>query len=75
MINLIKDLFHKKKTDFAALLREGAVIIDVRTANEYQGGHIRGSRNIPLDAISSKLPEIKKPVSYTHLTLPTILRV
>ena len=60
MINLIKNLFHKEKTDIAALLKQGAVIIDVRSVNEYQGGHIRGSRNIPLDAISSRISEIKK---------------
>jgi rhodanese-related sulfurtransferase len=60
MINLIKNLFNRKKTDFASLVKEGAVIIDVRSVSEYQGGHIKGSRNIPLDTIQTKLPEIKK---------------
>ena len=34
----------------------GAVLLDVRTSEEYRGGHIPGSRNIPLqniDKISS----------------------
>ncbi len=44
---------------------KGAVIIDVRTVGEFQNGHIKGSKNIPLDTISSKVSEIKqldKPV-------------
>lgn len=32
---------------------EGAVLLDVRTAEEYRGGHIDGSINIPLDRINS----------------------
>ncbi len=39
---------------------KGAVIIDVRTPGEFQGGHIKGSKNIPLNMISSKINEIKK---------------
>ena len=32
---------------------DGAVLIDVRTAEEYRDGHIDGSVNIPFDRISS----------------------
>lgn len=34
----------------------GAVLLDVRTAEEYKGGHIPGSKNIPLDALE-RVPE------------------
>ena len=39
---------------------KGAVIIDVRTVGEYREGHIKGSKNIPLDMIFSKVNEIKR---------------
>lgn len=42
------------------LLANNAVIIDVRTPAEFQGGHVAGSKNIPLQTIQSKVGEIKK---------------
>lgn len=35
-------------------------IIDVRTPGEYQGGHAPGSRNIPLDQLEVRLPELDR---------------
>lgn len=35
------------------LIEQNAVVIDVRTADEYTTGHIEGSINIPVDNISS----------------------
>ncbi|MBI1341931.1 MAG: rhodanese-like domain-containing protein [Terrimonas sp.] len=46
--------------DFAALTSRGAQIIDVRTESEYKSGHIRGSLNIPLNTLQSKLSKLKK---------------
>ena len=46
-------------------LRRGAVIIDVRTAHEFDQGKIKGSINIPVDRIDINLERIrqmKKPV-------------
>jgi phage shock protein E len=39
---------------------QGAIIVDVRSKAEYQGGHIKGSKNIPLPGINLKLKELKK---------------
>lgn len=47
------------------MLANGAVIIDVRTPQEFQGGNVKGSKNIPLDRIESEAKKIKamnKPV-------------
>ena len=40
-------------------LENGAVVIDVRTIEEFQEGHVQGSKNIPLNTIGSHLDEIK----------------
>lgn len=49
-----------KSESVAEFIEKGAIIIDVRTPGEFQGGHIKGSKNIPLNTISSKINEIKK---------------
>ena len=49
-----------KSESITNFTEKGAVIIDVRTVGEYKEGHIKGSKNIPLDTISSKIEEIKK---------------
>ncbi len=54
-------LFGKKtKVDFGELIQKGALIIDVRTQGEFQSGHVKGSKNIPLDKIMSQVSKIKK---------------
>ena len=58
MFNFIKSLFNGND-DVAKLVKEGAVIIDVRTKGEYQAGHIEGSRNISLDNIKKEVAALK----------------
>lgn len=48
------------KVDYAELIVNGATIIDVRSPNEFKGGHPNNAVNIPLDQIPSKLSKIKK---------------
>lgn len=49
-----------KSEGIQVFVNKAAVIIDVRTVGEFRDGHIKGSKNIPLDTINNKLNEIKK---------------
>ncbi len=44
----------------ADLLAQKALIVDVRTPDEYRFGHITESVNIPLNAIPGKVNELKR---------------
>lgn len=52
--------FGDKSKQIAEFIEKGAVIIDVRTYEEFAGGHINNSKNIPLQVIESKINDIKK---------------
>jgi len=41
-------------------IQNGAIILDVRTTGEFHGGHVKGSKNIPLDRLLGKIHEIKR---------------
>ena len=59
MLNLIKKLFGSAKTDFAQMVSNGAIILDVRTQGEYAKGHIKSSINIPVDKLTANLSKLK----------------
>lgn len=51
--------------DYTELVKQGAVILDVRSKAECAGGHIKGSLNIPIDQLANnlhRLPGKDKPV-------------
>ncbi len=51
--------WHMKDLD--VLPRDGSVtLLDVRTAEEYSGGHIEGFQNVPVDELREHLDEIEK---------------
>jgi len=53
------------KNKIKAALKQGAVVIDVRTANEYDRGRVPGSLNIPVDRIRvsiGRIRDLQKPV-------------
>jgi len=61
MLNIIKRLLGiGPKVDYSELLKQGAVILDVRSKGEYQGGHIKGSVNIPVDVLRNNLSKLNK---------------
>ncbi|MBX2904010.1 MAG: rhodanese-like domain-containing protein [Chitinophagales bacterium] len=46
--------------NYKELMQQGAQIVDVRTKAEFNGGHIRGSVNIPLNNLSNHYASLKK---------------
>ncbi len=59
-MGLLDFLFGNKSKKIEDFKSRGAVIVDVRSKGEYEGGAIPGSKNIPLPSIASKMNEIKK---------------
>ena len=57
---MLKTLFGKPSYNIKTIIDEGAIIIDVRTPFEFKSDHLAGSKNIPLDILSSKIGELKK---------------
>lgn len=55
------NLFKRKRNmdEIQEYLDNGAIVIDVRTVEEYEDGHVPGSKNIVLDTIPENLDTIK----------------
>ena len=60
MFDSIKKLFGLgPSVNYADLVKQGAIILDVRSKGEYSGGHINGSINISVDTLGSNLGKLK----------------
>jgi rhodanese-related sulfurtransferase len=60
MLNTIKSILGMgPKANFAELLANGGIIIDVRSKSEFGGVHVKGSINIPVDQLSGNLKKLK----------------
>lgn len=61
MINTLKNILgFGPKADYKELIKNGAVIVDVRSRGEYSSGHIKGSINIPLNELTGNSKKINK---------------
>ncbi|MBX3252913.1 MAG: rhodanese-like domain-containing protein [Chitinophagaceae bacterium] len=59
-MGILSALFGKRSSeDFKLLVKEGALIVDVRSRGEFAAGHIAGSINIPLDEIRQHVANLK----------------
>ena len=60
-MNFLKNFFKPKPVvDFKALVNNGALIVDVRSRDEFQQGHINGSVNLPLMELGTHIKELKR---------------
>jgi phage shock protein E len=66
MINTLKKFLGLgPKINYAELIKQGAVILDVRSKDEFASGHIIGSINISVDQLANNLTKLKdknKPI-------------
>ncbi|MFM2226100.1 MAG: hypothetical protein RJA07_2302 [Bacteroidota bacterium] len=61
MIAFLKKIFSSAPAvDYKNLVNNGAQIIDVRSGGEFAGGHIKGSKNIPLNNLQNHFSKINK---------------
>lgn len=61
MIQMIKDLLRMgEQPDYSKLVKQGAIILDVRSKGEFAGGHIKNAINIPVDQLSKNLFRLKQ---------------
>ncbi|MFZ1808964.1 MAG: rhodanese-like domain-containing protein [Cyclobacteriaceae bacterium] len=61
MLEQLKNLLgFGPRIDYKELVKGGAIIVDVRTKGEYQGGCIKGSINIPVQDLQNHLGRFKK---------------
>lgn len=59
-MGFLEFIFGGKKKQIEKFINNGAIILDVRTQREWNNGHIKKSKHIPLDQLKNRLPEIKK---------------
>jgi len=66
MINTIKQLLGLgPKVNYSELVKQGAIILDVRSRGEYAAGNIKSSINISVNTLNQNLNKLKdknKPI-------------
>ncbi len=59
-MNFLQKLFSSAPaTDLKTWINDGAFLVDVRTAQEFASGSVKGAVNIPLDRLSNELHKFK----------------
>ncbi|OUD35171.1 sulfurtransferase [Flavobacterium sp. FPG59] len=60
MLQILQNLFSKNDNSILKkMIQEGALLIDVRSQNEFVQGNVKGSVNIPLDQIENNLHQLR----------------
>jgi len=62
MLDVLKNMLGggSPAVDYADLKARGAQIVDVRSPEEFRGGHIDGSLNLPLQTLDATMTRLRK---------------
>lgn len=64
MFSIFQKLFTDNSAGIEEYLKKGAMVVDVRTKEEFMSGHVKGSINIPLSILNTSLGKLRK---YDHI--------
>jgi rhodanese-related sulfurtransferase len=59
LISKLKDMMSGTQVDYNELIDKGAIVVDVRSQQEFNSGHIEGSKNYPIGEFSNHLAKMK----------------
>lgn len=57
---MFSQLFKKPQHDARERVAKGALLLDVRTPEEFQAGHLPGAKNIPVQELDRRMAELAK---------------
>lgn len=60
MHKFLQKMFSSNNINFKELLANGAIVLDVRSVQEYQNGHIENAINIPINTLEANLNKLDK---------------
>ena len=60
LLSMILPKNKRPKAEFKEFLNNGALLLDVRTRDEYAAGHAKNSMNIPLDELRKSMEQLNK---------------
>ena len=58
-ISFFKNIF-RSPVNVSEWIKNGAIIIDVRSRQEFENGHVKGSQNIPLDQLRANISKLDR---------------
>ena len=59
ILSYLKNKLFGPSVDYEELMQNGALLVDVRSPQEFNAGHAKKSKNIPLNVLKSKTASLK----------------
>ena len=59
ILNKLTSIFKQETMDYREKINNGAVVVDVRSKEEFKSGNAKGSMNVPLQTIGAHVEKLK----------------